>query len=210
MKSTRILIFLSLLFYSCLSQAVIIDGREWRQVTDTIGFSWNQISSVCSPTSGVCNGNVGAVSFNSWTWAQIDDVAGLFSYFNPNFMGPLDNISGIRNSIWAPQIFEYFEPTLPPLGSVNRIDGLSRTLSGPPYGPVPTFESAYFGWVIDRIDPRGFDSMTTIFDTELDSRSDFVGHWFYRDVVSVPEPSTYLLMGLGLLGIAFKRKRILS
>ena len=57
---------------------VVVGGKEWRQLTDTVNLSWNQVASVCNTTTGVCSGSLGAVSFDGWTWASRIDIQALF------------------------------------------------------------------------------------------------------------------------------------
>ena len=62
----------------CAQAGVVVGDREWRQLTDTIDLTWNQVAAVCSTTTGACGGSIGAVSFDGWTWASIEDVQELF------------------------------------------------------------------------------------------------------------------------------------
>ena len=58
--------------------AVVVNGREWRQLTEVAGFTWSQVATVCNSESGACSGSLGGVSFDGWTWASNQDVQALF------------------------------------------------------------------------------------------------------------------------------------
>ena len=80
-----------------VNAGVIVGDKEWRQVTETVNFSWNDFSSVCNTSDGSCsgsltNGTLGTVSFDGWTWASWTDVAGLFQVL-PGWDGPSSGTS---------------------------------------------------------------------------------------------------------------------
>ncbi|MEY2403309.1 MAG: hypothetical protein QOD38_860, partial [Acidimicrobiaceae bacterium] len=60
-------------------------GREWRQVFDTTGLSWNQVATVC-PTDGVtpCSGSVGGKTLTGWVWATDAQVLEFMSEYAPD------------------------------------------------------------------------------------------------------------------------------
>ncbi|MEY2420501.1 MAG: hypothetical protein QOI95_568 [Acidimicrobiaceae bacterium] len=60
-------------------------AREWRQVFDTTGLSWNQVATVC-PTDGVtpCSGNVGGRTLTGWVWATDAQVLEFMSDYAPD------------------------------------------------------------------------------------------------------------------------------
>lgn len=62
--------------------AVTFDGKDWAQPADFIGFSWDQVTTVCPSGGGACSGSIsglaGARDFTGFTWATIEDVASLF------------------------------------------------------------------------------------------------------------------------------------
>ena len=59
-------------------------GREWRQLYETTGLSWNQVAQVC-PRDGAtaCSGTVGGQDLTGWTWGTADQVAALLSPYAP-------------------------------------------------------------------------------------------------------------------------------
>ena len=203
MKITNIFIAWLLFIFSSVSQAVVIEGREWRQLTDTLNYSWNQVSSVCSPSSGACNGTIGSVHFSSWTWASIFDVADLFTYFDPNPPYDLVNWNEV-DSEWAPLFFNKFNPT-ESSEDLFLASGITRSTR------VSTFtgvETALYAELADRTTDLSNDyRFTRLFFLDLDSIAPTKGHWLYRDVdvTPVPIPSTFLLMIFGLLGLGLAK-----
>ncbi len=59
-------------------------GREWRQLYETTGLSWNQVSSVC-PRDGVtpCSGTVGGKNLTGWVWGTDAQVLELLTEYAP-------------------------------------------------------------------------------------------------------------------------------
>ncbi len=62
-------------------------GKDWRQLTETLGMTWSQVAQVC-PQDGVtaCVGSVGGVDLTDWVWATQPQVIELFSYFEPDIL----------------------------------------------------------------------------------------------------------------------------
>ncbi|HKP17715.1 MAG TPA: calcium-binding protein [Gaiellaceae bacterium] len=90
-----LLAFLSLSFFAALlggtpAAAVPPDpvdegnGREWRQLYETTGLTWNQIAQVC-PRDGVtpCAGSVGPKVLTGWLWATATQVVELLDNYEP-------------------------------------------------------------------------------------------------------------------------------
>jgi hypothetical protein len=78
--------------YSTFSgaQAAPVDdghGKEWRQLTDTVGVSWNQVAEIC-PRDGIsaCSGAIDDLDLSGWVWATDAQVIELFSYYTPDIL----------------------------------------------------------------------------------------------------------------------------
>lgn len=166
---------------------------DWAQPTDFLGLSWYSIDEVCpEATGGVCNddqllGN----DMLGWTWASFDDVGDLFTNLGtPHDLREVD-------SSWAPDFMDIFD-------SVSGLNyevvwGTSRTIH-----PVADFAS-FAPMVINGFD--GFVDVASIGnpdDRALENTER--GGWFYRDSISVPEPSIFVLMFTGLLGLSIARR----
>ena len=192
-----------------VSAAIIADGKEWRQVTETVNFSWNDFNSVCSTSDGSCsgsltNGTVGTVSFDGWTWASQGDVASLFRSLD-GWDGPTATDSFFHtsvNSTWAPNSFDDlgFLPTWVP-SSARYTLGLSRSLFGSSWAVEARLSDA----------PSNLDSDTagTTNGVPLGTTNIIRGGWFYKDATSAPSvpapPTLALLLVPGLMMVAFRK-----
>ena len=71
------------------SQKIILDGKEWLQPLDFIGYTYDQVSVACP--GGVCSGTLPGSAFDltGYTWASIEEVSALFNSYglNPPFTG---------------------------------------------------------------------------------------------------------------------------
>jgi hypothetical protein len=73
-------------FVAALASAAPVDdgnGREWRQLTETVNLSWSDIATVC-PQDGVtpCNGFIGKTDFTGWVWGTQAQVRALLSRYS--------------------------------------------------------------------------------------------------------------------------------
>ena len=119
-----------LLLGSMSANAVIIDGKDWRQLTETKGFfRFSDVATVCNTTTGACSGSLssttlGSVDFTGWTWADLNDVGTLFESLIPsnnvNFVNGVEYNASDMNSAWAGAIIDtdgtgadtgYFDPS---------------------------------------------------------------------------------------------------
>lgn len=59
-------------------------GREWRQLPETTGLTWQQVASVC-PQDGAtpCAGTLAGRAFDRWTWGTQLQVIELFNRYLP-------------------------------------------------------------------------------------------------------------------------------
>ena len=146
------------------------------------------------------------VDFSGWNWASRNDVINLFASFNPNYSFT-SQIIAEENSLWAPEIFNLFKATQTnDFGTGNlesRLTGIQRE----------TFASALLNdinalgyQITDNTNGSRFDRMEIApssprFATGINFSGDSIGFWLYKDSVQVPEPSTFLLLSLGLLGL---------
>lgn len=85
--------------------------KEWRQLTDTRGATWNQLAAVC-PRDGQtpCAGGVGTVDLTGWVWATDAQVLALFGYTEPAIIGNR-SIAGLAYFGSAQTFLQSFTPT---------------------------------------------------------------------------------------------------
>jgi hypothetical protein len=59
-------------------------GREWRQLTDTVNLSWDQVAAVC-PADGRTpgTGSAGGRDLTGWVWATRAQVRTMFARYEP-------------------------------------------------------------------------------------------------------------------------------
>lgn len=212
MQLMRLLLGLALVFWVVMvatagpaEAGVIIDGKEWRQLTETAGFSWNEVATVFPLGGGVGVGSIGSTDFTGWTWATISEVADLFAFLTPHPGGVFDYEE--LQSTWAPIVFDLFTPTYADIGS-TRLTGFAATT-------VPSRNDlAYTPEILDR--PNLFSNLPDHANTANVRGVDLVGNvdnpgvWLYRNATPVPEPSSLALFSIGccgLFGYGWRRRR---
>lgn len=174
---------------------VTIGYEEWRQVTDTTGFSWDQVAQVCDPLSGVCRGSLGETDFTGWNWASAKHVSKMFHLLTGR-TGDESSLSAQysqHDSTWAPTFMQRFSPTYTS-GSVSAVFGWSRS-------PALTLHnSAYWPYVYDT---EGMDIINS--NLSIGTGAIWQGHgvWLFRQAqylrrqaVAVPEPATIGLFAI--------------
>jgi Ca2+-binding RTX toxin-like protein len=89
------------------------DGKRWRQVTDTVGVTWNQVAAVC-PTDGVsrCSGVAGGRDLTGWIWATDAQVVALMGAYAPELLSAdPPSVSGPQYLIQAITFLGDMRPT---------------------------------------------------------------------------------------------------
>ncbi len=97
--------------------AVMIDGKDWRQLTDTTMISWNELDDIYDNTTGNLEPgptSIGAVEFAGWTWASSEEVGSMFSTLTGLTIDGATYEQVIETgSSWAPEMFSLITPSTP-------------------------------------------------------------------------------------------------
>jgi hypothetical protein len=184
------------------ANAVVIDGKDWRQLTETTGFSWLVVNTACG--TGVCSGSLGSTSVDGWHWADDADVRELFETLikpgSTQFPTATSSYMAANDPDVAAAVTSIFDPTwIFKLGAVAYRDvrGLTHSSSGGTTTLAYLSDSPF----ATGLDYAAFD---TTYPTNLGD--DHTGLWLYKPV-SVPEPTTLALVGVGLAGVGLFRRR---
>lgn len=142
---------------------------------------------------------------SGWTWATVDDTNALFNYYitlnHPFFTGYYPVGPGQTNieELFANFALDFFDDGWRPTSDVLK-DVQTTTTEGRFFVnavDVARMEGQYF-----PSDPVGNYSIA---DTSNHPHYADVGGWFYR--TKVPTPATLTLLGIGLAGLGWTRRR---
>ena len=63
-------------------------GTAWRQVTETVGLTWNQLAQIC-PQDGIrpCAGSAAGKDLTGWVWATDSQAVSLIATYEPAIRG---------------------------------------------------------------------------------------------------------------------------
>lgn len=209
-RNSWVLLSLTILLLSASAQAVVIDGRDWRQPADTLGFSWDDLATLFDPQTGqlidpsnttLTRASDGAViDFAGWTWASVYEVADMFEAAGlPGCPNPCSIASA--SAAWAPAFLDtdgagiaddgLFYATGSPMASYSLVHGLTRTTMFMP--------SMVFAPLVKDTEVQGMsDMVSTGLSWNTNFTSSETGVWLFRDVtfpVPVPAPVGLLVLG---------------
>ena len=176
-------------------------GNVWANLSDTTGFTWDEISTVC-PVDGAtaCSGILGTTDFTGWVWPRLTQVNNLFKELT-GLGSALDDFSQVElNSTWAPQIFAALTPTIHEVNGGLFLRGWAASQGGPTSGHVVS--------AADRTAPELDHYVASNFlrTRVLSGTGVFL---FQPDAGAavVPEPTSMLLLGTGVAALVMRRRR---
>jgi len=83
MNKFKLILTASLLLLSGQVGAVIIGDKDWRQITDTAGYTWDDFDAIFDTSTGACDIAScllgGTVDLMGYTWADNSEVNDLFT-----------------------------------------------------------------------------------------------------------------------------------
>lgn len=184
---------------SAAATPVVVGDYEWRQVTDTAGFSYVEVATVCDTDSGICDGALGGVDFTGWTWADNHEVLdNLLSVLTP-LTDPYGSYRGGGQTDWATAFLQMFEPTFTAPGELAAVRGMLRNLH------YDGYQEAHDALVYDY-EASGRDTVSLFAQSWIHVGIPEHGVWLYR-AASVSEPSIVLLLLAGLVPVVALRRR---
>lgn len=197
MKIHKQLMLFSFILLTPNVHAVVVNGMDWRQVTETTSISYIQLDQIYDTSNGQIDTGPGGVTeidgidFAGWTWASVSDVANMFSTL-PGLSIGFDERIEVINSKWAP-IFtpDLFAPNLSSF-AVNLVRGITRDLARPTDSYSPLIQNTLD---INQSDIASTDALSYIGNVHAT-----YGVWLYQETSPIPIPGAIWLFGTGLVG----------
>jgi len=179
------------------AQVAFVDaqGRSWRQVTETIGASWQAIAQRC-PVDGStpCAGTLGNQDLTGWVWATNEQVAELFEEFMPG-IAAAGSLSGGNCVLPGLGFLSTFNPTYSgytTFGASFYISGWSATTTRGNAAIAPEVAAGY--------QPH-HGSFNLLAQISVTSTSAYRGAWLFKPPVCPSDLDANSEVGAGDLAI---------
>lgn len=208
--TTHIFFVCCFTFMPSVTSAVVIDSRNWMQVTDTTNLSYNQLSNVCSVSTGICNGSINGIDLNGWIWADNSAVRNMFlSVTGAPLNTFVDAAASYRDTgaVWANEFIDIdsvgvdsglFDVTLVS-GQTFFVFGLTRSLIN---GEV---DRSYITYTNNLSNPD-YNVAIVGNNVALDVARSHTGHWLYQEIPVSAPVSTLGLLLVSLVVMVIRRK----
>jgi len=200
MKISNLSLYITLSFFCINSaQAIVINGKDWRQVTDTDTLTYGMVDTIYDNSTGQLldaqNTIVNGINFSGYTWASAQEVADLFSTITgQNIQTATGLVDHSAQSVWAPAFFDTYGFNF--FGSATDARGLTgytRTQIQPGSVSFAHIQDVNIGFGQDLIS-FAFDVPEFVHNIPRPGH----GYWLYSPV---PVPAAVWLFGSGLLGL---------
>jgi hypothetical protein len=203
----KICLTISLLLFAGGANAVVVNDKDWYQVSDLTSNSWNDFDAIFDTSTGLCDAGgclLGATNLTGYIWASNADVNSLISHY---FAGTgLTDSNDVDQTVSTgvdtlDSFFGDFSPTFSD-SNQDYVLGLTRETITAEYGTAVQ--------VIRRV--RSGDVVADSLKRELHigrtNSVTFTGGWVYAPVSPVPVPAAIWLFGTALIGlIGFGKRR---
>lgn len=185
----------------------VIDGKEWRLLTDTTGVSYSQLDSIYDTGTGQLDtgtSTIGSTDFSGWTWASGSEVRSmLYLLTGASLTAGISSADVMQSSIDA--YFSSFGITHTELGNFYFSAGIVRDETDLANNSVTGI------YAYDNFDPAFTDFVANFSGySSLENSSDRGVYLYKLSVVPLPAALPLFgsaLAGLGLLGW---RRRVLA
>lgn len=206
MKFACPLVLLSTLITTS-AHGIVIANKDWMQVSQTAGYSWNQIDTIFDDSTGQCdvsNCSLGSVDLTGYIWASAVEVDDMISTFTGQHL-TFNNGYQKYDDVGTNNIENFFSTF-----NALEVTTYRQILEGHTRNTFPKTGSTAYSRAIGVVDIKTEisldDYVLTGSSTKQYSRSG-TGGWFYKpaNATTIPEPSSLALLIFGLLSFSYRR-----
>jgi len=208
----RLLLPIILASCSSYAQAVLIEGRDWLQLSETTGFTWDEIDAIFDSSTGACDAASctlsSTVDLAGYRWASNEEVDAMMSSFFA--VSGLTHLAGQEDDRFTSEaamndFFALMTPTREDDWD-RRVEGWTRdrTLNETNADSIYAYQHV-FG-PSPRLSVYGL-----IVQSPRTSSWDRMGGWFYRlPETTVPLDSSRTFLIIGLLCLLYSKRPLMA